>query len=283
MKPSINAHFTRVLAAIALGTDLTAFASAAPLSAHPVAAAVNRGDCDAAIDLVKRGVASNDDQATYLGGRMLDEGVCVVQDHAAAARFFQRAADRGDRDASLEYAVKVGLGEGFEQSYERAGEICRSAGFDPQGRLSRYSLGYACTVRGVAGDLLRKTLPAGAFRPGTGALLVEFSPSSAQMRIRATPEVARESDAAIGSNLGRHRVNAKRAIESAWRDALGAVPKPDAARLDDQAVELSLDVDATLEAPGAVAARSDPDHIAPFDNLFPVNLRAIPTNPSAGH
>jgi hypothetical protein len=283
MTPSINAHFTRVLAAVALGAGLAALATAAPLSAHPVAVAVSRGDCDAAIDLVKRGVASNDDQATYLGGRMLDEGVCVVQDRAAAARFFQRAAGRGDRNASLEYAAKVGLGEGFEQNYERAGEICRAAGLDPQGRLSGYSLGYACTVRGVAGSLLRKTLPPGAFKPDTGVLLVEFKPASAQMQIRSTPHVARESDAATGSNFGKYRVNAKRVIESAWRDGLGAVPTPDRARLDDQAVELSLDVDATVEAPREVATRSVGDH-SPFYDLFPADVRLMPSNSGAsGH
>jgi len=42
-------------------------------------------------------------------------------------------------------------------------------------------------------------------------------------------------------------VNAHDEINSAWRNAMASVPKPDATRLDDQAVELSLDVDTTLE------------------------------------
>jgi hypothetical protein len=282
MTQSTDTRWTMALAVIALGAGLTTSASAAPLSAHPAAIAVKKGDCDAAIDQVKRGVASNDIQATFLGGRMLDEGICVQEDHAAAARFFELGARLGDQDASLEYAAKVGLGEGSEQSYQRAGEICRTAGFDPQARLSPYSLGYACTVGSVAGKILRVTLPAGSFRPGSGATLVEFSPASAEMHIRSTPQVARESDAATGSNLGHHRVNAQRAIEDAWRKALDAVPKPDAARLEAQAIEVRLDIETALEA-GQVADRSVGVQFHELQLPMPADFKRMVPSSSMGH
>jgi len=281
MQRLMNTGWIAGLAVMVLGAGVTALVSAASLSAHPVVVAARKGDCDSAIDLVKDGVASNDNQAAFLGGRMLDEGVCVQRNSAAAAQFFERAAQLGDQNASLEYAAKIGLGEGSEQSYERAGEICRTAGFDPQARLSAYSLGYACTVRGVAGRILRETLPAGAFRPGSGAMLVEFNPASSQLRIRATPEVARESQAVVGSNFAPHRVDARRAIEDAWHKALDAVPKPEAARLEDRATELSLDVDITFEAGGKVADRNEGGH-SPYLLPFPAKTTTLPPS-SMGH
>ncbi|HUD27144.1 MAG TPA: hypothetical protein VMQ45_15780 [Burkholderiaceae bacterium] len=233
--------------AIVLAAGLTVHAGATELSTNPIAVAVRHGDCRAAVDLVIHGAASNDGPAVYLGGRMLDAGICVHRDLEAAAKFFARAADLGDHDSSLEYAAKVGMGEGFEQNYQRAGEICRGAGIDPQTRLSSYSLGYACTVRGVAGRLLRERLPAGAFRPDSGALLVAFNPASAQMSIVSTPKVEVEADAPTGSKVRRQRVNARKEIEGAWQDALSAVPKPEPGHLDSQPAQLSLDVDMGLD------------------------------------
>jgi hypothetical protein len=247
MEPSSRWCRVKHLIPSVFGACTATAAFAAALSSHPVATAIKRGDCDAAIELVKSGVAANDPQAAFLGGRMLDEGVCVVQNPEAAARFFELAASLGNKDASLEYAAKVGLGQGVEQSYERAGELCRAAGMDPQARLSGYSLGYACTLRSVAGRLLRVSLPAKAFRPGTGTAVVEFRPSDSTMHVLSTPQVERETDPALGSLMGAHRVNAQRAVEVAWRNALAAVPKPDAVHLEARAVELSLDAEATLE------------------------------------
>jgi hypothetical protein len=235
------------LAAVALSAALTAHASASPLAAHPIALAVRHGDCDAAVDLVNHGAASNDSRAAYLVGRMLDEGICVKQDLDAAARFFARGSELGDRSSSLEYAAKVGLGEGIEQSYDRAGEICRSAGLDPQAHMSAYALGYACTVRGVAGRLLRERLPARAFRPNSGDLLVDFNPATAEMSIGAVPRVERE-EVSVESRVRRPLVDAPKAIGEAWQNAVSLVPKPDPARLVSQSVELPLDVDMTLEA-----------------------------------
>lgn len=271
MKPSMHKRWPGNLLMIALGCAVTAFASATALSSNPVVIAVRRGDCVAAVKLLNPDVASNDDQSAFLAGRMLDEGICVQKNPVAAAHFLARAADLGDHDAALDYAAKVGLGEGADQSYDRAGELCRAAGIDAQARLSRYSLGYACTVRSVAGQLLRETLPRGAFRPSSGVALVEFTPASAQLRIRTTPQVGL-SDAPTGSNLRTPVVNAQQEIEKAWRDAIAAVPKPNAAQLDSQAIELPLDVDMTLE----VGRDSRPKNGGqPFGSLFQGEMRPM--------
>lgn len=235
------------LAALAVVASWAAPAGAAPLSSHPIALAVRHGDCNGAVDLANSAQTSNDGQAAFLIGRMLDEGICVKQDVVEAAHRFARGASLGDRGAALEYATKVGLGEGTEQSYERAGQICREAGFDPQSRLSTYALGYACTVRGVASRMLRERLPKGAFRQNTGALLVDFNPGSAAMSIRSTPQVGHEQSVQTGSSIRKPLVDAPHAIEDAWESAASVVPKPEAARLVNQPVELSLDVDTTLE------------------------------------
>ena len=254
------------LAAIALGLGLTTLASATALSSHPVVVAVRHGDCNAAVKLVNPTVRSNDDQTAFLAGRMLDEGICVKKDPVAATDFFARAADLGDKSAALDYATKVGLGTGTEQSYERAGDLCRITGLDPQARLSRYSLGYACTVSGVAAELLRENLPRAAFQGSPAAVIVDFSPASAEMHIRATPHV-RLGDAPTGSTLRKPVVDANQEVEKAWRDAVAAVPKPDAKQLDNQVVELSLDVEMVLENSRDVS-RGDAQyfqHIPPGD------------------
>jgi hypothetical protein len=218
------------LAALALGAALTVNSLAAPLSESPISIAVRRGECRTAVDLVLRGAQAND-------------GAAVL----------------GNRDSYVDYATKVGLGEGFEQSYERAGEICHKAGLDPQERLSDYSLGYACTLSGAAGRFLRERLPAHAFRPDGGPVLVEFNPASAEVSIRQIPEVVRESEPLTGSRIKKGRVDPRRAIDDAWERAVNTVPKPEASRLTNQVAKLSLDVDMALDQRGDMAP-GDPDH-----------------------
>jgi hypothetical protein len=235
------------LAVVALAAAYSAVASETPLSVNALTDAVKHGRCDHAVKLIKTDVTANDRQSAFLTGRLLDEGVCVKPDPQNAAHFFAQAAELGDRNGALDFAAKVGLGEGVEQDYQRAGALCRAAGVDPQKRLTDYSLGYACTVRGVVGKHLRQTLPTAAFKPTAGAVaLVEFIPSTGELRVRTTPHVA-PAEAPTGSMLSHPMVNAQKEIDRAWRDALADVPKPDVARLDNQAVELSVDVDMTLE------------------------------------
>jgi hypothetical protein len=164
--------------------------------------------------------------------------------------------------------MSLGIGEGAEQSDERAGEICRAAGVDPQRRLSRYSLGYACTAASVAAEQLRTSLPRGAFQPG-GVVLIELTPAGAQLRILATAPVAL-SDAATGSNVRRPVIDAQREVTRALRDALTAVPRADPALLDKLPVEVPLDVDMTLET-AAAGRPGSPGALLPGD----VVLRAV--------
>jgi hypothetical protein len=245
--------------ATTLAVTRAAVGSDAPLAANPIVMEVRRGHCDDASKLINPNIDANDRQTAFITGRLLDEGVCVQPDPQAAAHFFAQAAKLGDRNGALDFAAKVGLGQGVEQDYERAGDLCRAAGVDPQHRLTSYSLGYACTVSGVAGKLLRTTLPTGSFKPVAGAVaLVDFTPATGKLHIRATPHVA-SGEAATGTLLSHPLINADKEIGRAWRDALAAAPRPDPSRLEGSPVELPLDVDMTYELEQKVAPSQDLD------------------------
>jgi hypothetical protein len=244
-------HMRNLLFLVAAAAAPSAQAVTSTLASHPLVIAVRHGDCVGAVKLVNPEVSSNDEQTAFLAGRMLDEGVCVRKDPVAAAHFFARAADLGDKPATIDYGAKIGLGEGADQSYERAGIVCRTGGLDPQAKLQTYALGYACTVGALAGELLRESLPKGAFRPNAGTLVVAFSPASGSMTIKSTPQVG-VADSSTGSNLRSPLIDAPQEINKAWRDALAAAPKPDPTHLDDETILLPIDVDMTLE-PGREA------------------------------
>lgn len=265
MKPCSTMRLAWALAAIALGGSYAVRAADVPLAKAAIVLAVARGNCNAAVKLINLDVRSNDSQTAFVAGRMLDEGLCVKKDGETAAYFFAQAADLGDPAAQLDYAAKVGLGEGTAQDYARAGILCRAAGVDPQRRLPGYALGYACTVRGVAGRLLRETLPAGAFQVTAGAAAqLEFNPGSGQMVIRAVPHVSM-GEPAVGSHIGLPVVNAQQEIEKAWHEALVAAPKPDATRLENQVVEVSLDLDMTLERARKSLQRHTREELVPLN------------------
>ena len=259
----------------ALGASYTAVGSESAPSANPIVVELRRGHCDEASKLINPDVKSNDRESAFIAGRLLDEGVCVRSDPEAAAHFFAKAAELGDRNGALDFAAKVGLGQGVEQDYQRAGDLCRAAGVDPKSRMSSYSLGYACTVRGVAGKLLRETLPTASFRPMAGAVaLVEFTPSTGQLHIRATPHVA-SGEAHTGSLVGHPLINADKEIGKAWRDAVAAAPPPDKTRLDNAAVELPVDVDMTFELERKAAP---PEELA--KPLFQGDIHATTAHPN---
>ncbi|HUN93541.1 MAG TPA: hypothetical protein VMU33_15935 [Burkholderiaceae bacterium] len=260
VRPPSSAGRLLVMAVLAAATHaVTARAAdAPPLAEHPIVAAVARGDCPAAVELLNRDSEANDPQAIFLAGRMLDEGICVKQDHDAATRFFSRSAELGDNEAKLELAAKFGLGQGTEQDYAKAGAICHAAGIDPEGKVSPYALGYACTVRSIAARLARDSMPPNAIRPGaSGIAQVEFRTASSTLRVRSAPRLAVESDAPTGSMIRRGRGDSTHAIEEAWSGALASVPKPEAARLDDQPVALPLDVGPMLVVGAANAPKDD--------------------------
>jgi hypothetical protein len=237
--------WTVAFAVAALGAAAAVSAATESASSQSIIKAIRKGDCTKAAQAVNESVNSTDARVDFLAGRMLNEGVCVKQDSAGAADYFKRALELGDRASALDYGTKIGLGEGAEQSYEHAGEICRTGGLDAEGRLSTYSLGYACTVRGVASMWLRENLPRGAFT--SGVALVQFVPHDASMQVRSTPHVA-TADPDTGSNLRRPMIDARAEIDKAWKNALGTVPRPDVSKLDSQVIELPLDVEMTIES-----------------------------------
>jgi len=240
----------------ALGAAVSVLAPASALTSHPIVLAVRHGDCASAVKLANANVTSPDEQTTFLAARTLEEGICVQKDPLAAAQYFARAAALGNQSAALDYAAKVGLGQGSEQSYERAGSQCRAAGLDSQRALSDYALGYACTLRSLAGELLRENLPRGAFQPDSGAVRVEFNPAAAELHVRTTPRVGL-APSRTGSNLRGPLIDAPKEIASAWRGATAQVPKPDPARLESKSIELPLDVDMVLEVGQEPSARID--------------------------
>lgn len=250
MKTLRTTCWTVAFAVAALGAAALAPATESA-SSQSIIKAIRKGDCDKAVKEMNAAVNSTDAEADFLAGRMLNEGVCVKQDSSAATDYFKRALELGDRASALDYGTKIGLGEGAQQSYEHAGELCRTGGLDAEGKLSTYTLGYACTVRGVAGMLLRENIPKGAF--SGGAALVQFTPQGAAMQVRSIPHVAR-GEPETGSNLRRPLIDGRTEIEKAWKDALAQVPKPDPAKLDSKSIDLPLDVEMTIE-PGKDAKR----------------------------
>jgi hypothetical protein len=254
LKIPTTSRWATAFAAAALGATSLVPAATESTASQAIIKAIRKGDCDQAVRQMNAAVNSTDARADFLAGRMLDEGVCVKRDSAGATDYFKRALELGDRASALDYGAKIGLGAGAEQSYEHAGEVCRSGGLDAQGLLSTYALGYACTVRSVAGQWLRQNIPRGAFVGGVA--LVQFTPQGAAMQIRSTPRVA-TADAATGSNLRKPMIDARTEIDKAWTNALAAVPKPDQARLDSKTIELALDVDMTIES-GKDAKRDGP-------------------------
>lgn len=249
-----------LLAVFLLSAAAPALASTGSAIENDLTQAMARGDCTVAVDLVNRGAGANDARVIFWGGRMLDEGFCSKLNRAAAATFFERAARLGDRDAGLEFAAHVGLGEGGQQDYERAGQLCRAAGFDAPAKSSLYSLGYACTVGAAAARLARLNLPANALQTPVDAAMIDFRPASAQLRVLSAPKAVVERTARLGSHIRRPLVDVSDVIEQAWRGAAGTVPKPEAARLQDTAVELPLDLDPRLESIGGTGtARNETD------------------------
>jgi hypothetical protein len=230
-----------------LGTFAATLAIAAESAAtQPIDDAIRHGDCSTAIKAVTDLSNAQDAQAEFIAGRMAAEGVCTNQDSAAAADHYKRSLELGNRTAGLEYGAKVGMGEGAVQSYERAGEICRNAGLDAAGRSSAYSLGYACTVGGVAGEVLRENFPKGAIVRGGGAALVSFTASNGALQIRSPPHVGM-ADLQVGTYIQHPMIDARDEIKKAWQRAMTMVPKPDAARLEARAIDLPLDLEMTIE------------------------------------
>lgn len=242
-------------------------ATESPLSQNAVAIAVGHGECTEAVKLAKRDVDANEAQSVFIAGRMLDEGLCVEKNAAAAAKFYAHAAELGVPAAQLDYVAKIGLGEGATQDYADAGKRCRTAGLDPQNHLADYALGYVCTLRGLTSRLLRESLPADAFQTISGARArLEFNPANGQLFVRASSRLT-TTEPAVGSRIGLPLVNIQQVVDKAWHKALETVAKPDAAHhLEDQLVEVVLDLDMTLEQSSNARQRKAADDIRPLES-----------------
>ena len=243
----------RSCACVALMALLAVFAAhAATSTSNSIIAAVQRGDCDKAVKQVNAAFDMPDAaSALFIAGRLLDEGICLKKDPEKAAGFFERSAALGDLNAQLDYAGKIGLGEGHPQDYASAGQECHKAGVDPSGLLPYYSLGYACTVRAVAGRALRMSLPYGAFHWPTKPAVVEFNPMTSELRILSAPIPVREFGQ-TGSLISA-KFDARQAIQDAWRDAIAQVQRPDDKSLSRDLVQMTIDMDKTIEVASSSA------------------------------
>lgn len=278
MQAYASKYIVRAIVMIALSANCAAIASEVSLAKNPVALAVAHGDCVDAIKLVKRDIELNDSQSVFVAGRMLDEGLCVERNSSVAAKFFAHAAGLGELAAQLDYAAKIGLGEGTAQDYANAGNQCRAAGIDPQNHLSDYALGYVCTVRGLASRLLRESLPVDTFQTTAGAhARLEFNPANGQLFVRAATRVTM-SEPTVASRIGLPLVNIQLVVEKAWHKALVKASKPDTARLEDQLVEVILDLDMTLEQSTNSVQRQKSADIRPLAT-WDVLHSSMPTHP----
>lgn len=236
-----------------------------PFAQNAVAVAVAHGNCTDAVTLAKRDVDADASQSVFVAGRMLDEGLCVEKNAIAASRFYGHAAEKGEQAAVLDYAAKIGLGEGVTQDYGDAGKRCRSAGLDAQNHVSDYSLGYVCTLRGLTSRLLRESLPADTFQTTTGARArLEFNPANGQLFVRASSRLT-TTEPAVGSRIGLPLVNIQQVVEKAWHKAQDTASKPAASRLDDQLIEVTLDLDLTLEQSSNARQHKAPESIRPLE------------------
>jgi hypothetical protein len=234
-------------------------AHAATSTSNSIIAAVQRGECDKAVKQVNAAIDMPDAAPVlFLAGRLFDEGICLKKDSEKATGFFERSAALGDLNAQLDYAAKIGLGEGHPQDYAVAGQECHKAGVDPSGLLPFYSLGYACTVRAVAGRLLRTSLPYGAFHWPTRPAVVEFNPVTSELRIISAPIPLR--DFGQTGSLISAKFDAKQAIQKAWRDALAQVQKPEEKDLSRDLVQLTVDMDKTIEVNTNTGSTYDQEH-----------------------
>lgn len=218
-------------------------------ASDPAVIAVRHGDCNKAVRSINSVSASPDAAhafTLFVGGRMLDEGICTQKGPEDAARYLTLSAQFGEKEANLELAALIGMGQGVPQDYVAAGHVCHDAGVDPSGLVPFYSVGYACTVSGVASRLLRVSMPKGAFRLPTKPAVVEFNSANSELRILSAPAPQR-GPMPLGSFVAPWLVDPTPAISKAFHDALKSVPKPDTANLSNQPIQLTLDLDITLE------------------------------------
>ena len=190
----------RFVAAAAIATMSPWFASCAFADVPAALRALEAGDCKRAGDEVNRGIDRDDAQAYFIAGLLLDASGCVKNDPAKAARYYQRAAELGDRNAPDFLGLLHGTGRGVPQdyaaayrwyAYPRGGE---PAGVPLEGEQARV-VGYAATVAHLARP--RVKYPRNAERDGVEATMVAvFDPASGRVSFDQV-----HANAVVGSNV----------------------------------------------------------------------------------
>jgi hypothetical protein len=121
-------------------------------------------------------------------------------------------------------------------------------------------------------------LPADTFQKTAGAhARLEFNPVPGQLFVRAATPIA-EGEPSVASRIRLPLVDIKKVVENAWHKALEKAAKPDAARLENQLVEVILDLDLTLEQSANLAHRQSPEDIRPLES-WDISHTANPGQP----
>ena len=190
--------------------------------------ALEAGDCRRAGDEVNNGIDRDDAQAYFVAGLMLDGSGCTKSDPGKAARYYQRAAELGDRNAPDFLGLLHGMGRGVPQDYgmayrwfsqPRGGE---TAGVSLQGEQARVA-GYAYTVAHLARP--RVKYPRNAERDGVEANMVAvFDPANGRVSFDQV-----RSNAVVGSNIPKPQPFVD-AVTAAYAAALLEAPQPPEAK-----------------------------------------------------
>ena len=189
--------------------------------------ALEAGDCRRAGDEVNKGIDRDDAQAYFVAGLMLDGSGCTKSDPGKAARYYQRAAELGDRNAPDFLGLLYGTGRGVSQDYgmayrwfsqQRGGELARIALQGEQARVA----GYAYTVAHLARP--RVKYPRNAERDGIEAnLIAVFDPASGHVSFDQV-----HANTVVGSNVPKPQPFVD-AVSAAYAAAIvEAPPLPEA-------------------------------------------------------
>lgn len=193
-------HTLRVVVLAAIGAMSMGIAPRAHADVPEALRALEAGDCRRAGDEVNKGIDRDDAQAYFVAGLMLDGSGCTKSDPGKAARYYQRAAELGDRNAPDFLGLLYGTGRGVPQDYDAAYRwFIHPRGGEPvgaslQGEQARVA-GYAYTVAHLARP--RVKYPRNAERDGIEATMIAvFDPASGRVSFDQV-----HANTVVGSNI----------------------------------------------------------------------------------
>lgn len=205
-----------------LGAMISSIAPRAFADVPEALRALEAGDCRRAGDEVNKGIDRDDAQAYFVAGLLLDASGCTRNDPAKAARYYQRAAELGDRNAPDLLGLLHGTGRGVQQdygaayrwyTYPRGGE---PAGVPLEGGQARVA-GYAYTVAHLARNRVR--YPRSAERDGVEATMVAvFDPASGHVSFDQV-----RANTVVGSNVPKPQAFVD-AVSTAYAAAIVVAP-----------------------------------------------------------